>query len=301
MAKNTVNFAEFVRRSRDAHGDKYVYHAEDYVNTTSDTRITCSVHGDFYMSPIHHYRYKQGCPKCVGRGLSRDDVIKIFREVHSNEYEYDRFVYTKMHDISIMTCKKHGDFPQSPSKHINGRGCPKCAKEKLANLFRKPFNKFVEESKKIHGGKYEYIDDGSYRNAHSKIRIICPIHGEFIQIAGDHLNGHGCSKCNESRLEVAMRNYLDAHGIKYKEQVKSDTFCWLKKQSLDFYLPEHNVAIECQGEQHFKAVEFFGGDEEFKKTVERDKRKKKLCEENFVNIVYFNRNDDVETFFKKIL
>lgn len=46
---------------------------------------------------------------------------------------------------------------------------------------------------------------------------------------------------------------------------------------MDFYLPDYNVAIECQGIQHFEPVETFGGYEAFEKIIERDRIKKKHC------------------------
>ena len=58
-------------------------------------------------------------------------------------------------------------------------------------------------------------------------------------------------------------------------------------QSLDFYIPEYNVAIECQGEQHFNEIKHFGGINKFKKTQLRDKKKKQLCEENGIKLLYY--------------
>ena len=56
---------------------------------------------------------------------------------------------------------------------------------------------------------------------------------------------------------------------------------------LDFYLPKYNVAIECQGEQHFKPIEFWGGDKGLEEQIERDERKFNLCESNGLNILYY--------------
>lgn len=52
------------------------------------------------------------------------------------------------------------------------------------------FNEFVEISNKIHSNKYSYISLGE------KIKIECPVHGEFEQNIHSHMNGSGCSKCN---------------------------------------------------------------------------------------------------------
>lgn len=59
--------------------------------------------------------------------------------------------------------------------------------------------------------------------------------------------------------------------------------------SLDFYLPEYNVAIECQGRQHFESIDFFGGEKGLKETIERDKIKKELCEKNNIKLLYYSK------------
>ena len=56
---------------------------------------------------------------------------------------------------------------------------------------------------------------------------------------------------------------------------------------LDFYLPKYRVAIECQGEQHFHPVKFFGGEEKYFLQKAWDERKKKICFENNVALLYY--------------
>jgi hypothetical protein len=74
-------------------------------------------------------------------------------------------------------------------------------------------------------------------------------------------------------------------GLNYSEQKH---FEWLSKQSLDFYLEDYSIGIECQGRQHFIDGSFNEG---LNVIIERDIRKKTLCEENNVNIIYVvNRN-----------
>ena len=57
--------------------------------------------------------------------------------------------------------------------------------------------------------------------------------------------------------------------------------------TLDFYLPDYDIGIECQGRQHFIPVEKFGGEEGFKDTQIRDALKKKQCEKHNIKILYF--------------
>lgn len=63
--------------------------------------------------------------------------------------------------------------------------------------------------------------------------------------------------------------------------------------SLDFYLSKYKIAIECQGVQHFKPINFFGGENAFNETLKRDKSKEKLCNENGVMLLYFSKCTDV--------
>ncbi len=95
----------------------------------------------------------------------------------------------------------------------------------------------------------------------------------------------GCPKCKQSHLEIQIENFLKLHNISFIAQKK---FNWLGYQSLDFYIPSKNIAIECQGRQHFKGDDYFGKEESFKKTLERDCRKKELCDKNNVKLLYFS-------------
>lgn len=84
-----------------------------------------------------------------------------------------------------------------------------------------------------------------------------------------------------------MRRFLEENKIKFESYKK---FEWLGKQHIDFYLPEYNVGIECQGGQHFKPVGIFGGEDAFIKTISLDIKKRKLCKENGVKLFYYANN-----------
>ncbi len=140
---------------------------------------------------------------------------------------------------------------------------------------------------------------GIIRNIHSKVKyinystkvcIVCPQHGEFWQTPNNHLFGAGCPSCPQSNLEGEVRNFLIKHNIKFAQE---KTFEWLKykkKLFLDFYLPKYNIAIECQGLQHFYSIDLFGGEEFFNLTITRDTVKRDLCNEHGIEIIYFSKS-----------
>jgi hypothetical protein len=60
---------------------------------------------------------------------------------------------------------------------------------------------------------------------------------------------------------------------------------WLGRQHFDIYIPEYNIAIEYQGEQHYQPIDFFSGKESFKANKLRDERKKAIAKENNCHLI----------------
>lgn len=60
---------------------------------------------------------------------------------------------------------------------------------------------------------------------------------------------------------------------------------WLERLELDIFISELNVGIEYQGQQHFQAVEVWGGTPALSSLQERDARKRVLCSENGVTLI----------------
>lgn len=121
------NIKDFIDKSNLVHEYKYDYSLVNYINNITNIKIICPEHGDFYQRPIHHLR-GSGCKKCNNgrKKLKFEYVIERFIEKHKDKYSYSKVIYTDIHKHVIITCKIHNDFLQTPHKHMNGRGCPKC-------------------------------------------------------------------------------------------------------------------------------------------------------------------------------
>ena len=133
---------------------------------------------------------------------------------------------------------------------------------------RKTKEDFIKDARKIHCDKYDY-SKVEYINAHIKVCIICPEHGEFWQTPASHLNGRGCSKCsNENSTnfkkskEYFIQRALTKHGDKYDyskvEYVDSTTpVCIICPEHGEFWQPPHNHlnsngCIKCSKEKSEK-------------------------------------------------
>lgn len=222
------------------------------------------------------------------------EFIKKAKLVHKNDnISYDKVEYKHSKEKACLICKIHGEFYQSPNKHLYGQGCPKCRKNNKLNL-----DEFVKRANLIHGSSYDY-SKSVYVNKTTKIKIICHIHGEFEQTPMHHLRGHGCPICNFSHLERKVMNYLIENEIEYEFQKKFD---WLEKMSLDFYLPRLNIAIECQGRQHF-GLGLAEVRDNFDSILSNDVKKFNLCKDNMIKIVYVadvkDKNEIIEFYKNK--
>lgn len=123
-----------------------------------------------------------------------------FKQIHGNKYSYDYLIYRRAKEKVIITCPQHGEFSMLADNHEKGQGCPSC---KDSNKYsRHTTEDFITKATEVHGSKYDYslVD---YKNAHSKVIIICPAHGEFLQSQVSHVrNLSGCPRCRSTASDT---------------------------------------------------------------------------------------------------
>ena len=181
MKKLTIE--EFIERARKVHGDKYDYSKVEYVNNSTKVCIICPRHGEFWQTP-HNHLNGSNCPKCVEKyRYSTSEWVEEAKKVHGDKYDYSKVEYKGAFEKVCIICPKHGEFWQKANNHLNGDGCKKCYHDKKRMLVEN----FIKHANEIHDNKYNYAKV-EYKNSRIKACIICPIHGEFWQIAKNHMN-----------------------------------------------------------------------------------------------------------------
>ena len=285
VCSNSIKTIEqFIIDAKLVHGDKYDYSNSIYLGCNNTINIICPKHGNF-IQRVNKHLLGRGCPKCGGTCKSTtEEFIIDAKLVHGDKYDYSLVNYTGNKNEIIIICSKHGKFKQTANNHLASKGCPKCAGK------YKTTEDFIKEATLIHDNKYDYSLI-NYINAKAKIKIICPIHGEFNQNTTDHLSGCGCPSCSESKGELAIAKYLNENNIKY-EREKIFKECRNKLPLLfDFYLPELNILIEFDGEQHFKSMKYFGGDKAFQLSQINDEIKNKYAKDNNIQLIRIKFNE----------
>ncbi len=303
---NKKTTKQFIKKANKIHNNKYNYSKVVYKTNKDKVEIICKKHGSFWQKPNNHLN-GQGCYKC-GREIVSNKLkkttkqfIKEANKIHNNKYDYSFVDYNQAHEKVKIICPVHGLFFQSPHCHLKGKSCKRCADEESSKKRSKSSSQFIKDAREVHGNRYDYSKT-EYIRAKAKIKIICPVHGIFKQRPNDHLNGCGCPICKSSKGELKIRNFLLRNEIKFIQQ---KTFPDCKRAHFlpfDFYLPEHNLCIEYDGIQHFEAIEYFGGENQFKDQLIKDNIKNNYCKENDINLlrIRYDENNIIKLLENKI-
>lgn len=181
-----LNNDEFIRRAKTVHGDKYDYSKVQYTTNGGKVCIICPEHGEFWQRASAHL-LGQGCPKCSATGgglknrLGQDNFIKRANEIHRGKYDYSKTQYVTITTPVIITCPLHGDFQQTPNKHLQGHGCPICGdKNNLTEI------RFFEDLKSVFGNviyqkRFPFL---SYGSGIQKIDFYLPDYNVGVELNG---------------------------------------------------------------------------------------------------------------------
>jgi len=243
---------DVIRRFVDTHGTKYTYDKVVYQDIHTKVCINCSKHGIFQQTPNSHM-WGYGCPKCGFEAMAskqrstKCEFIEKATKIHKGKYGYDKVVYILSNNKVAITCSVHGDFYQTPSSHLRGNGCSKCASERMGKLRLLGTDEFISRSISKHGTKYSY-DKVRYVDSKTQVIIICPTHGEFKQTPSDHMLGKKCSLCANILTSDKLRSST-AEFITKAKLVHSKRYIYDK---VDYVSTHTKVIIVCRKHGEFK-------------------------------------------------
>ena len=212
---------EFITQATAIHGEgRYTYDNVEYKGNKKKVNITCPVCSrDFPQKPDNHLQ-GSGCPTCglkkvrevanIKKKKAADEFIEKATAIHGEgRYAYSNVEYQTSRikvNITCLVCSR--DFPQNPSGHLRGNGCPTCASTEQANIKKKKAAyEFTRKATAIHGeGRYAY-DNVEYKDAVTKVSITCLVCSEdFPQIPDNHLQGNGCPTCAVKKVANIKKN-----------------------------------------------------------------------------------------------
>jgi hypothetical protein len=242
FATPKLNTEEFIRKAIEVYGNKYDYSKVVYKGNKIKVCIICPEHGEWWVTPNNHIRGSR-CPGCYGTPKhTAEYFITKAREVHGSKYDYSKVEYDGLKPTVCIICPEHGEFWQSPAVHLKGHGCTECSGTKLITK-----EIFIQRSTEIHEGKYDY-SKVKFASVREKVCIICPEHGQFIQLARYHMYGGNCPKCvgnlplsNEEFIEKAKAVHKDRYDyskVEYKNT--AEKVCIICPEHGEFFQTPNN-------------------------------------------------------------
>lgn len=297
---------KFIWKAIQKHGYKFDYREVDYKNNADKIKIGCPEHGFFEINPSFHLSNQYGgCPSCnpysfKSRGIKKqtnfrkdyntESFKKKVEEIFDGTISVDDVEYIKSTEKIQAYCIIHDRyFETTPHKLLTGHGCKLCGIEKSRKKKLLKVENVIKIANKAHDYNYDYSEI-DYQGMSKDIYPICKEHGKFKVNAYNHLFHHcGCPECS------LRKHYSEKQLYDYVKETFSDALYnyhnpkLLGRLSLDIYIPSLKVGIEFQGEQHFRPVDWFGGEKSFQKIMDRDKRKKEICRKNGIQLFYLTK------------
>ena len=193
---------QFIQEAAIKHGGAYDYSQTEYVNSHTNVKIICPLHGLFNQSPTSHLT-KSGCPDCGKlkrleneKQNSLDSIKKRLFKKTAGRVKLVEASFSKINAEATFVCDKHGEFTRIVNTALyNPNTCLHCFKESGSSNIREQHEVELELKKKLKDGiSYEpFVYEGAKRTT---VKLNCSIHGGWsVLYASIVSNGVNCPKC----------------------------------------------------------------------------------------------------------
>ncbi len=249
--KQRKPLAKFIVEANKAHENFYDYGLVEYINEKTHVIIICPKHGQFRMTPDQHLRGEK-CKQCAmeesakKRTKTLEKFIKQATYKHKGFYKYDKVQYLGDKIKVEIECPNHSYFWQSPTHHLQGKGCKKCSdegkyrketlcREIFEDFFKKPFTK----------SRHDWL-----RNPKTNQNLELDGYNEELKIAFEyngeqHYMEHRFNDENEDNLEyqqwkdkLKLQKCIE-HGVRL-----ITIPYWIKEENLKTYILQHFVPFD---------------------------------------------------------
>lgn len=294
-------------------------------------RVKCPYCKKKYDIDIYTFRNGSHCKYCCHEykksfayyieeelGLDLNDVWDWEENSRRGINPWD--ILIKSDKIIYIWCQDkwyHGSYKTAPSLFYKGRRCPYCnpfASHRVHKLdsfgYLYPEKAKYWDYEKNKNKKHKTPFDVAPHSTIEKYWFKCEKCNTPFERSLNSMNredtGVVCEQCNGSQLEQKVKKVLDKYNQFYYREKEFNNLIGHGKRNLrfDFYLPNHNLLIECNGKQHEEFTSFFCKNKaDFEIQLEHDRRKKQYAIDhniNFLEIWYYDV-DNIEQILTKQL
>lgn len=316
LLKTNEEYIAAVKKKHNVDGEPlFDYSKTKYIGSKYSIIVICKRCGIEFSQRAGNHLNGNGCKQCVitDRALKQRsntyDFIRKSKIIHSTPeiFDYKDVNYVSNSIKVKIHCNICGnDFLITPLSLLNGHGCHKCAKKSHREKVTKKQDLFISECEKVHKNYnneplYDYSKT-DYKGTNYSIIVTCKKCGkDFLQRAGHHLNGCGCTNCIKSKGEIYIENILISNNIKYNSQHRFKNCRNKLPLPFDFYLPFYNICIEYDGIYHYEVKNKFGGFDRLITQKHNDEIKTNYCCDNNIKLFRIKYTDNLQTAVQDIL
>ena len=285
--------------------------AGEYTGFNNRNHFVCKRCGyEWDAVPASMCPQKSGCPRCAVEHVrsllrrNKEEVLSKIHDIHPDVSLAENEYIDTSHKITAVCHKCNNIWLTPPEKLLQGHGCPQCANTIRADKSRLQLNDVKSTLQRVHP-TWELI--GAYHSCADKIRVKCTLCGaEWCGKFHNILKQVNCPVCDigqKSKGEEEINRYLTERGISFERQKTFDGCKNIFSLRFDFYIPSTNVCIEYDGEQHFRPIDQFGGNDAYEKLVVRDQIKNSFCHDNGIRLIriaftdFHNISDILDDYF----
>lgn len=269
--------------------------------------------GEIFESNWSDIFQGRGCPFCRGLKIGLSNCLATKNSELAKQWHPTLNGDLTPYDVSANSgkhvwwiCDKGHEWEAQINSRSRGNGCPYCS-----GLYPTNENNLLV----VHP---ELCKEWNYNRNSKKpeeytpcsglyVWWLCPKCGHEWEIdISNRVCGNGCPQCSESKGEKRIKNYFNGLVISFIWQKEFDGLLGLGGGllSYDFYLPQYNLLIEYQGEQHERYIPgFHKSKKDFEKQQEHDRRKREYAHINNINLlqIWYYDFDNIEEILKREL
>ena len=304
VPRNTEKYKQEVYNM---YGDEYTVLGK-YKDRKTPVKIRHNTCGfEWSPTPGNFLGGRSHCPDCRKRKLrklrqlSQEEVLSRINRIFNGTLKIlniEDYQNTKtVLDYHCTVCGANRSA--QVSNLLSGHGCSNCANKHRNDNSRLSTKKVAERIDKLSNGTYKYVS-GEYHNNTSPLVIKHLACDNEITTNWLHFSqgAISCKYCKSSFPEQQIQGYLNKRGISYQYGYIIPDLKDKRNLHFDFWFPKQRIAIEYDGQQHFRPADFAGrgkawAEEKFKNTQRRDRMKNAYCKEKHIKLIRISYTDDL--------
>lgn len=218
-----------------------------------------------------------------------DEIKEEVNRITNGEYEVLSNVYiNNKTKIKFLHNKCGNEFEMRTNDFLSSNHrCPFCSYKNRKPSFVKTDEQYKREVKKLTDNEYDVL--GNYTNNKEKILHIHKTCGtKYLVRPNDFLQGYRCPNCSSNNSAKGIKiieEFLNKNNINYVKEKTFDSLIYIHNLKFDYYLPEFNLLIEFDGQQHFVVRGNTKFNKDMSVRVKRDWIKNIWCNQNNIRLL----------------